>query len=163
MTDQALRDTLTAASRGTSRNAALVGFGTLGMGGLSGLCGLLRLDPDMRHWKMMMWAAYAGMTLFFLGVGVLMIGSALFILPRKGNDLVDRVFNRPDTVARVWLLLIKSKYNPNDQAGQLGVATSLCLDTTDGVHHQITVRGAEAETILAAIVARAPNAKVGPP
>lgn len=163
MTDSVLRDALSAASGRGARNAGVLGGGTFLMGALAGLCGLLRVEPAMRHWRPGMWAAYGGMTCFFLGVGALVVVSALFVMPRRGREVVDRVFQRPDTIARVWLRLVKSRYNQADRPGQLGVGTSLCFDTTDGRHYQIVVPGAQAEALLDAVVVRVPGVKVGPP
>ena len=69
MTDAELRETLTAASRRGARNAGVLGGGTFLMGALAALCGLLRVEPAMRHWRTGTWAAYGGMTCFLLGVG----------------------------------------------------------------------------------------------
>lgn len=163
MTDRELEAELRKATRGSVAGIVLVGGGTGAMGVFAGLCGLFRGDPDMRHYSPPMWLAYAVMVAFFCGVGAVMVFSGLFIVPRKGDDFVDRVLRRPGCFTRLWLLLAKSKYNPADSPGQIGVSTSLCADTDDGKHFQFMVKGAIADALLAELSRRAPQATVGPP
>lgn len=163
MTDAELEAALRSASGGTQRGALVVGAGTTVMGVLAGLCGAFRWDHEMVRWKTTMWVAYGGMVCFFLGIGALMIVVALFVQPRKGRELVERVLQRPETISRVWLIVHKHKYNPATQPGQLGTATALGVNTTDQRHYQVNVPGARAREILQAIAARAPQAEIGPP
>ena len=163
MTNSELESTLRQMTRGSVTGILLVGAGTFAMGFLAMLCGLFRVDPDMRHYSHGMWIAYVLMVLFFSGIGGLMVVSGVFIVPRKGNDFVDRVLHRPETITRIWLLLVKSQYTPGNQPGQLGVGTSLCAQTSDGKHFQFTVKGAIAQELLNEIAQRAPNALIGPP
>ncbi len=163
MTDQELETHLRRATRGSVGGIVLVGGGTGAMGLFAGLCGLFRGDPGMRHYSPGMWLAYGLVVTFFCGVGALMVVSGLFIVPRKGEDFIDRVLRRPESFTRLWLLLAKSKYNPADAPGQLGVSTSLCADTDDGKHFQFMVKGGEARALLAELSARAPQATLGPP
>lgn len=163
MTNTELESTLRQMTRGSVTGILLIGAGTFGMGFLAMLCGLFRVDPDMRHYSHTMWIAYILMVLFFSGVGGLMVISGFFIVPRRGNDFVDRVLHRPETLTRIWLLLIKSQYTPNAQPGQLGVNTSLCAQTNDGKQFQFTVKGAIAQNLLNEIAQRAPHAQIGPP
>ena len=140
----------------------VLGFGTLGMGAVAGLCGIFRVDPDMRTFRPPMWAAYGGMVCFFVVVGLLIIVSSAVLVSRKGRDFVDRVMRRPETLSRLYLLVVRSRYNPNREPGQLGVGTSIVAETTDGKHFLFTVPGKEAEALLQAIASRAPGALIGP-
>jgi hypothetical protein len=160
-------DQLEAALRRTTHTSAaggvVVRLVCMAMGGAAALCGLLRVDPGMRHYSMGMWAVYAIAVALALGFGLLITSSALVLVPRRGNDFVDRVMHRPETLTRVWLLLVKHKYNPNSAPGQLGVGTSICAQTSDNKHFQFMVRGADANELLVAIAQRAPGIAVGPP
>lgn len=163
MTDAELEAALRRATKGSVTGALVVGGGTFAMGVLAALCGVFRWDPGMRHYRPGMWVAYGAMVLFFGGAGSLVVLSGLFWMPRRGREFVDRVMRRPETLTRVWLLLVKSKYNPADSPGQIGVGTSLCAQSSDGKHYQFVVKGADARALLAAVAARAPKAVVGPP
>ena len=163
MNDQQLEAELRRATRGSIAGISLVGVGTFVMGLFAGLCGFFRWDPEMAEYGTGTWVAYIAMVVFFLVVGFGMGVAAVFVVPRKGRDFVDRVMRRPESFSRLWLLLVKHKYNPASAPGQVGVGTSLCADTVDGVHFQFMVKGANADGLLQAIAARAPNAKLGPP
>ncbi len=163
MTDLELESALRRVTRRSIAGILVVGAGTFAMGLFAALCGALRLDPDMRHYSALMWAAYGGMVCFFCAVGLLMAVSAVFVVPRRGRQFVERVMKRPETISRLWLILAKHKYNPADQPGQLGTSTSLAAQTVDDKHFQFMVPGDEAEALLQAIAARAPGAKIGPP
>jgi hypothetical protein len=162
MDDATLEAALQRMTRRTGSGGLFVGFGTLAMGAVAGLCGVFRVDPDMRAFRPPMWAAYGGMVCFFIAVGLLMIVSSVVLVPKKGRDFVDRVMRRPETLSRLYLQVVRSRYNPNREPGQLGVGTSIVAETTDGKHFLFTVPGAEAEALLQAIAARAPGALIGP-
>ncbi|MDP2310625.1 MAG: hypothetical protein Q8P18_31690 [Pseudomonadota bacterium] len=163
MTDAELEASLRRVTRGSAAAGLVVGAGTLAMGVLAAMCGLFGWDVEMATYSTTMWVAYGGMVCFFTAVGLLMAASSLILVPRRGNDFVNRVMRRPETLARVWLLLVKSNLNPNNAPGQLGVGTSLCAITTDNKHFQFVVPGRDAEALIAEIVARAPHVRVGPP
>lgn len=163
MTNSELETSLRKMTQGSRWGIFFVGTGTFLLGFFAGVCGVFRGDPDMRHYSHAMWLAYALMVAFFGGVGLLTMVWGLFVVPRNGNDFVNRVLHHPETITRIWLLLVKSNYTPANQPGQLGVSTSLCARTQDGKHFQFMVNGRQAQTLLEEIARRAPNATLGPP
>jgi hypothetical protein len=126
-------------------------------------CGLFRWDPDMASYGPGMWVGYAGVVCLFLATGLGVTVAAVLIVPRKAEDFVERVRRRPHTIFRLWLLLVKHKYNPANKTGQLGVGTSLFAQTTDNKHFQFVIHGQSAEALLAAIAERNKDVVLGPP
>jgi hypothetical protein len=163
MTDAQLQAALRAALRRSTASTFLLGVGIFLLGLLALACGLFRWDPEMNSYGPGMWAGYAGVVCLFCATGMGMVVAAVLILPRKAEDFIDRVIRRPHTIKRLWLHLVKHKYNPNNKTGQLGVDTSLCAETTDNRHFQFVVHGPNAEALMMAIAARNTDVLLGPP
>lgn len=162
MTDRELEAALRKATRGSTVGVGVVGAGTLTMGTGAFGCGVLRLDPEMAGYSTGMWVAYGLMVLLFVGGGFAMVAAAVFILPNQGWEFVDRVLRRPETITRLYLVVTKTRGMHNPRPGQLGTSTSLAAESNDGHRYQFVVKGADAEVLLAAIAARAPQANHGP-
>lgn len=163
MTDAELEATLRKAIGRSTASTLVIGIGVFLLGLFALACGLFRWDPEMNSYGPGMWAGYAGVVCLMLATGVGVVVSAVLILPRKAEDFIERVMKRPYTITRLWLLLVKHKYNPADKSGQLGVGTSLCAQTSDNKHFQFVIHGKNAEALLSAIAARNKDVRIGPP